>query len=137
MSQENPYQAPQESSWQSEDSLGDGFYPATRCPNCNADITFWMGLKQPTPFRLKCSRCETEYALHAPFMSLIAVLVTIGAVLAVGMTGLGVIWLGFWTLWLSIPMLIAACLALEWATYCYVMSQGKLAPLANHKQPQP
>ena len=130
MNQDNPYQAPKEIGWEQEDSAGGEFYPATKCPNCNADVTFGMALKQPTPFRLKCSCCGCKYRLQTPFMRLIAVAVSPGVILLPSMPLLGALWLGFWSLCFSIPILIAAWLALEWATYRYILRRGRFTPLS-------
>ena len=42
-----------------------------KCENCGSDITFWMALKQVTPFRFKCSKCKARYKVSTPHMKLI------------------------------------------------------------------
>lgn len=42
-----------------------------KCENCGSDFTFWMALKQGTPFRFKCSKCKARYKVSTPRMKLI------------------------------------------------------------------
>ena len=55
------------------------------CPHCDTEITFWTALKQPTPFRFKCSKCKTKYTVAAPHVRGI----TFGAVLCGILLGFG------------------------------------------------
>jgi hypothetical protein len=51
-----------------------------KCQNCNTEISFVMGLKQPTPFRFKCSKCEARYKVSTPHM--VAICVSQGVLVA-------------------------------------------------------
>jgi len=42
-----------------------------KCENCSAEITFWMALRTPTPFRFKCPKCKTKYRVSTPGMKAI------------------------------------------------------------------
>ena len=55
-----------------------------RCSNCDSEITLWMAMKQPTPFRFSCSVCKTRYKVSTPGMTAIfAVVVVLFALLTV------------------------------------------------------
>ncbi|MCK5644501.1 MAG: hypothetical protein KAJ19_27125 [Gammaproteobacteria bacterium] len=65
-----------------------------KCGNCDTEITFWMGLKQLTPFRFKCSECKAQYKVSTPRMPVIfVVVVVLSAVLCLGLC-IGAIELG-------------------------------------------
>lgn len=43
------------------------------CQNCEAEITFMTALKQPTPYRFKCSECKTRHKVSTPRMGIILI----------------------------------------------------------------
>jgi hypothetical protein len=95
-----------------------------KCDNCKSEITFWMALKQPTPFRFKCSRCKAKYRVSTPRMKTILVGVV---VLFVGLT-LGLLFgtdeLGFV---FAIPFfffMVGVWLMLEAWTHKYISNHG-------------
>jgi hypothetical protein len=95
-----------------------------KCKNCNSEITFWMGLKQPTPFRFKCSKCKTKYKVSTPrmmtiFIGVIVLFAELTLGLCIGTYKLGVSF--------SIPFLllmIGILLMLEVWTHKYISKFG-------------
>lgn len=73
MGEVNPYQSPLPFLPEIDVPQDHVSYPAARCPTCNVQVTFGEALKQGTPFRFKCSRCQTKFRVVAPRMPLIFV----------------------------------------------------------------
>ncbi len=134
MDTENPYQSPMASS--SEDSNGnsDASYSAETCPNCDADVTFWVALKQPTPFWFTCARCRSKYRVQTPFMRLVFVAVVCVGSLFVFAVYLAIERLGFVVLVACVPILVAAWFALELWTYRYIKRRGTFVQMRTGKR---
>jgi hypothetical protein len=129
MDDENPYRSPSVSSLESDSSRSRLSYPAERCPGCNAKVTFWMALKQGTPFRFQCGRCGSKYRVHTPFMSFVFVGVCCAIFLLIVSVYLAVVMLGIAFLIPCMPVLIAAWIALEVWTHRYIIRKGRLVPM--------
>lgn len=82
---------------------------ATNCPECEAPITFWRFLKQPTPFRYRCSACKTKFRLETPrmktiFLAVCLLFAVLGAAFVIGLDqwgalfgiGFAVVMIGVW-----------------------------------------
>jgi hypothetical protein len=42
-----------------------------RCENCQAEITFFMALRQAMPHRFRCLKCGARYRVQAPRLGII------------------------------------------------------------------
>lgn len=42
-----------------------------KCLNCSSDLTFWVSLRQSSPFRYRCPHYKTRYKVITPKMKLI------------------------------------------------------------------
>ncbi|MBW3565559.1 MAG: hypothetical protein KY459_12605 [Acidobacteria bacterium] len=67
----------------------------TNCPQCEAPITFWRHLRQPTPFRYRCSSCNTKFRLETPrmktiFLAVCLLFAVLGATFVIGLQQWGV-----------------------------------------------
>src|SRR5882672_11688083 len=116
----NPYQSPMASCSQEDAALGEGCYSAHKCPQCRSEVTFWIALKQLTPFRFKCPHCRLRCRVCTPYMPLIFIGVCSAALLGALGVGLGIIHYGFITLSLAMPLLIALWIGLEVLTHRYI-----------------
>ena len=108
-----------------------------KCKNCNAEITFLRVLKQPSPFRFKCSECKAKYKVSTPGMTAILVGVVVAffgltAGLCTVTEELGVLF--------SIPyiaIMIGAWLVLEVWTHRYISRRGTFTRLGSTEPPTP
>ena len=41
------------------------------CPACNGKLTFWTGLRAPTPFTIQCPKCKIKLKTVLPHLGLI------------------------------------------------------------------
>lgn len=121
----NPYQSPMVPSSENEERQAEGSYPAHTCPKCNADVTFWMGIKQSTPFRFKCDRCKSEYNVRTPFMRLIFAGAICATSLFVFAVCVGVWKIGAKVLLPSVPLWPAGWIAIELLIHRYVKQRGR------------
>ena len=97
-----------------------------KCEICNTEITFWMALKQPTPFRFKCSNCKTKYRVSTPRMKAVFVVMCVlffgfGLGLALAAHHFGIIYAAP----LLIPMIVI-WFALELWTHHCISARGTL-----------
>lgn len=105
-----------------------------KCPECSAEITFWMALKQPTPFRFKCSKCKAKYAVSTPRM--VSITIGIAAIFIVLTVGLlegtdefgAIFFVPFFLLMLGL------WLALEVWLQKYISKFGTLTMVGSTKQ---
>ena len=104
------------------------------CDNCNTEITFWMLLKQPTPFRFKCSECKARYKISTPHMMAISVGVV---VLSFGLTlgcCIGTVVLGVVFVLPFFLLMVGIWLMLEAWTYKYVSKFGTFTRIGTIEQ---
>jgi hypothetical protein len=93
-----------------------------KCENCNAEMTLWMGLKQLTPFRYKCSNCKEKYkvsTLHnvAIITGVIVLFAGLALGLCIGTFKFGAIF--------TVPfLLLGIWFALEVWTHKYILNVG-------------
>jgi len=126
----NPYQSPMVPSSENEERRPEVSYPAHTCPKCSADVTFWMGMKQSTPFRFKCDRCKSQYNVQTPFMGLIFAGTICATSLFVFAVCIGVWKLGIKILLPSVPLWLAAWVAMELLMHSYVKRRGRFVARA-------
>ncbi len=95
-----------------------------KCENCGSDFTFWMALKQGTPFRFKCSKCKARYKVSTPRMKLIfCVLFMLSIGLSIGV-GFGAANLGDVLLIPFFFFMIGSWLLFEILIYRYISTHG-------------
>lgn len=106
------------------------------CPNCDTQITFWMSLRQPTPFRFTCTRCKAKYQVAIPYMkTIIAVVVLVFTVLTlVCFAGTKAYGIRFCLPFLV--LMIADWLLLELWTHKYIAERGTLTPIQSTRKKQ-
>ena len=96
-----------------------------KCENCNSEITFWMTLKQSTPFRFKCSVCKAKYKVSTPRMKTIFLaIVLLFAGLAIGLD-IGTEKFGIVFATPFILLMVSIWLLLEVWTNRYISKYGK------------
>ncbi len=99
-----------------------------KCDNCGTEITFWMSLKQPTPFRFKCSRCKTKYRVSAPYIkTLTLAIVFMAVVLSVALLA-RIEQFGIEFVVSALLLLVIGCV-LEVLWYIYIMRKGTLSKI--------
>ncbi|GEM_PF-1639219 len=105
-----------------------------KCENCGAEITFSMALRQPTPFRLRCSRCKAKYRISAPHTKRIFVGVCLlFAALAVGLVE-GTVRLGLVFFVPFLVLMVAIWLRLEVWFRRYISAKGSLTRIDTTEQ---
>jgi hypothetical protein len=102
-----------------------------KCENCNTEITFLMALRQPTPFRFKCSKCKARYRVSAPYMKaitigVIIVFATLTFGLWIGAKNFGIVFAGPFAV-----LMVGIWLMLEIWTCKYISTQGTLTRIVS------
>ena len=119
----NPYQSPLPFDPSPECSS----HSATSCPQCNARVTFWAGLKQFSPFRFKCPHCRTMFKVVIPFKWIVLLTVCLIFGLLTLASCAGVAYFGVSSLRLTAPILIGSWMILELGWHRYVTRRGRFA----------
>ncbi len=95
------------------------------CENCGVEVTFRDGLRQPTPFHFKCTKCGARHRVRTPYMGSIVIGVTVASALAAGAVVGAAILLGPYSLLVSIPLCVGGWLGLEVWTHEYISRNGE------------
>jgi hypothetical protein len=125
----NPYQSPIVSCLEDESPQSIASHSAEKCPDCNADVTLRMAIKQPTPFRFQCAQCHARFRVRTPFMRLIYVAFCCMIVLLLLVVGVGIRQSGLLILVPGVPLLATVWIALELWTYRYIKRRGTFMPI--------
>lgn len=123
----NPYQSPLPFvplRWQSPHS-------ARSCPECEARVTLWASLIQPTPFWFKCPHCRARFRIDFPFKWTLIVTACLLVGLLTLATCAGIIYLGLSSLWYTAPIFLVAAAILELGGCRYITRRGSFLPLSN------
>lgn len=102
-----------------------------KCANCGFEFTFWVSLKQPSPFRYRCPCCKTRYRVRMPCMkSIVCGVVLLFACLTFGLLyGSETHGILFFAPFLI--LMIAIWLSLEFWTHNYIARNGQFTQISK------
>ena len=116
---------------------------STICPACGHTLTFVDGIKAPTPFFIRCSRCRTNVRVHLPLLIpflIVFVALFLPSVALVPMIAdrFGTLWALLYSFWLLIGCLLAeAGTGVALFTFARFTVKGKAALPAATNVSQP
>ena len=58
-----------------------------KCPGCQAPMTFWAYVKAPTPFHLRCGKCNERIILGSNILAWVIVLAALSIAAFIVMSG--------------------------------------------------
>ncbi|HNY64006.1 MAG TPA: hypothetical protein PKM41_01125 [Deltaproteobacteria bacterium] len=104
-----------------------------RCENCQAELTFFMALRQAVPYRFRCFRCNARYRVRAPRLGLFllgmtAAFVALAYEFATGMSEHGASYI--------LPFMTVAVLVwllFEYLLHRHIASNGRLVRMGVRK----
>lgn len=107
-----------------------------KCSSCGTELTFREGLKQPTPFRWRCSRCKALYRIETPWMKPMAVGVfALFALLAWGLAS-GTEKFGLAFLFPYVFFCLGVLLSLEILMFRYIIKNGTFTAKGDINAPK-
>ena len=108
-----------------------------KCQNCETEITFWMDLRQPTPFRFECSHCKARFRVSTPHMNAIVVgVILLTAGLTIGLI-VGTVNLGIFFFAPFFALMIGFWLGLEVWAHRYMSANGRFTRIETSEPTGP
>lgn len=135
MDEINPYEPPASTSAADVVMVPETFAP-DRCPDCGAAVTFWVTLRQRTPFRFKCGKCRAECRVLTPMFSVAFAAVVAVSILVFVAIILSLLRYGARALLLIIPS-AAWWIALEIWTHRYIQANGRFERIQSGSRREP
>jgi hypothetical protein len=97
------------------------------CPACQGRLSFWTGLKAPTPFHFRCGQCGARLRVRMRGLWLYLLF------LLFLMIGLGTAWvITYWTfgwkgLWIGLAVYLVVWVLIEFVTGVVLYTYGEFA----------